>query len=320
MGDPGGVGPEVCLKALAKHRPRANRSIVLIGEKSCLDYCARRLKINLNLPFLTRSALNFKSCHIYFYDVNQSAGADSRFEVNRVGKVDKRNAMAALQSLETAVEWSRQGIVQAVVTAPVNKTAMRLVLPGFHGHTEFLAEKSKMRSYAMMFVSDRLKVTLVTIHEAIRRVPELIQKQAVYEKIVLTHDALKKRFNIKNPKMAVCALNPHGKETGTEEVTHIEPAVRKARKSGINVAGPFSADQLFHEAYHGRYDALISMYHDQALAPFKMMFFHDGINMTLGLPFVRTSPDHGTAYDIAYQNKADARSMVASLRLAEKLI
>ena len=133
-------------------------------------------------------------------------------------------------------------------------------------------------------------------------------------------EMLKRGFGIPKPRIAVCALNPHGKESGTEEVEVIEPAVHAACRKGIDALGPFSADLLFHAAYHGKYDALISMYHDQALAPFKLVAFHDGVNVTLGLPYIRTSPDHGTAFDIAYQGKADPSSMLAALRLAKKAV
>ena len=172
----------------------------------------------------------------------------------------------------------------------------------------------------MMFVSERLKVTLCTIHVPLQKVSRLIRQELVLEKIELTHEFLKERFKIPKPKIAVCALNPHGRETGPEEDLHILPAVQKARAEKIEALGPLSADQLFHDAYHGRFDAVVSMYHDQGLAPFKMIAFRDGVNVTLGLPFIRTSPDHGTAFDIAYQRKADPSSMMAAMDLAKKLI
>jgi 4-hydroxythreonine-4-phosphate dehydrogenase len=210
--------------------------------------------------------------------------------------------------------------VDAIVTAPVNKAAIRLVDKKFIGHTEFLAGKAKARRFAMMFVSSRLNVTLATIHVPLKKVSGLLTKKGILEKILLTEEMLKEGLAIKKPRIAVCALNPHGGEFGDEESKVIAPAVRAACRKGIRASGPFSADLLFHAAYHGKYDALIGMYHDQALAPFKLVAFHDGVNVTLGLPYCRTSPDHGTAFDIAYQGKADASSMLAALRLAKKTV
>jgi len=206
------------------------------------------------------------------------------------------------------------------VTAPVSKTAVRLVDKKFIGHTEFLAKKAGVKHFAMMFACSKLKVTLATIHVPLKKVSRLLNTKAIFEKIRMTHEILQNGFRIKKPKIAVCALNPHGKEAGVEEEKTIAPAVRRARKKGVDVVGPFSADQLFHAAYTGKYDALISMYHDQALGPFKMIAFNEGVNMTLGLPYVRTSPDHGTAFDIAYQNKANPSSMTEAIRLAQNLI
>ena len=154
----------------------------------------------------------------------------------------------------------------------------------------------------------------------LKKVSELLSKQSILEKIVLTDEMLKRGMDIKKPRIAVCALNPHGGEFGSEEAKVIAPAVHAARRKGIEASGPFSADLLFHAAYYGKYDAVIGMYHDQALTAFKLVAFHDGVNMTLGLPDIRTSPDHGTAFDIAYQGKADPSSMLAALRLAKKAI
>jgi len=327
MGDPGGIGPEITAKALRGALRRSQFHYLLIGSHEVYQKLARMTGLRLPVKLVRLSDLkHLKSSGIYFLDI--TADAAKRFQKKsggrtltfNIGKVSLGNACMAYAALEAGVAGTLAGQIQGLVTAPIHKTAMRLVRPGFSGHTEYLAEKSKTHAYAMMFVGPRLKVTLVTIHLALKKVPKAITQQAVLEKIQLTHQFLKKRFRIANPQIAVCALNPHGEETGHEENREIVPAVQKARKAGMRVCGPFSADQLFFEAYQGRYDALISMYHDQGLAPFKMIAFRDGVNVTLGLPFVRTSPDHGTAFDIAYRGKADAASMIASLRLAEKLI
>ncbi len=314
MGDPGGIGPEIILKTL-RRRLSSRFSYVVIGALAPFEVLKK--KYGDALPWTLANAWkDVQKPGLHFWDLSKTAGISS-FDPKRVSK---RNAQLAYQTLRFAAGEAARGRIQAIVTAPIHKTAMRLVLPGFHGHTEFLAQAAKIKQYAMMFVSPRLKVTLVTIHVPLRKVHSLIRAKTVFEKIQLTHDFLKKRLSIKNPKIAVCALNPHGRETGNEDESQIRPAVQKAKRMGIHASGPLSADQIFHEAYEGRFDAVVSMYHDQGLAPFKMIAFRDGVNVTLGLPFVRTSPDHGTAYDIAYQNKADASSFEASLRLAEKLL
>jgi 4-hydroxythreonine-4-phosphate dehydrogenase len=170
-----------------------------------------------------------------------------------------------------------------------------------------------------MFVSPRLNVTLATIHVPVKKISGLLTARSILEKITLTDAMLRRGLKISRPRIAVCALNPHGKECGGEEEKIIAPAVRGARRKGIHAFGPFSADLLFHAAYHGKYDALISMYHDQALGPFKLVAFHDGVNVTLGLPYVRTSPDHGTAFDLAWKGLASPSSLLSAVRLAARM-
>ena len=310
LGDPGGIGPEIIAAAFKKKRS-ARFKYLLFGTPESFKRLGK-------FPF-NENVLGFRDvsreARALLARVRPRAGFDFR-----PGRVSAGNAAAAYAALQLASMDANSGNIQAIVTAPVNKTSMRLIDPKFHGHTEFLAEAAKTSKFAMMFVSPRLKVTLTTIHIPISKVSSQIKKAAVLEKIRLTHDFLKKHFRISKPELAVCALNPHGRETGTEDDAEILPAVLAAQKQGIRASGPFSADQLFFEAYHGRYDALISMYHDQGLAPFKMIAFRDGVNVTLGLPFIRTSPDHGTAFDIAYKKKADPVSFESALALAEKLL
>lgn len=318
MGDPGGIGPEILVKALQKEKPSKRLAYLLIGSRQVFKTLCQ--KTGLWLPFKTIHSVLSGSLHagnIYFLDISQESSGDGAF---KIGKLCRENGRLALWAIEKAASLAKEGIVSAIVTAPVNKTAIRLVDKKFIGHTEFLAGKSGIRRFAMMFMSPRLNVTLATIHVPLKKVSGLLTKKSILEKIRLTNEILKYGFAIPKPRIAVCALNPHGKEFGKEETKVIEPAVRAACREGINASGPFSADLLFHAAYHGRYDAVIGMYHDQALAPFKLIAFHDGVNVTLGLPYVRTSPDHGTAFDIAYQGKADPSSMLAALRLAEKAV
>lgn len=317
LGDPGGIGPEVIAKALQTIPLSKKLYYVVLGIPQAFKRSFHPIP-TMDKKWMKQDAINF-------FDVSEEAQKilsktnDSKSGF-RVGKVSKNNAAIAFAALKIAAHQAAAGHMDAIVTAPVNKTSMRLIDPNFHGHTEYLAKAARVKKFAMMFVGNRLKVTLVTIHVPVKKVSGLIKQKKVFEKIQLTYQFLRDRMGIKSPRIAVCALNPHGKETGREDDAQILPAVLQARKQKMNVVGPLSADQLFHDAYEGRYDAVISMYHDQGLAPFKMISFRDGVNVTLGLPFVRTSPDHGTAFDIAGKNKADASSMIASIRLAEKLL
>jgi 4-hydroxythreonine-4-phosphate dehydrogenase len=239
----------------------------------------------------------------------------------------------APEAAQAAVGWLREGAqrcldgeVDALVTAPVNKEAIVRSGQAFVGQTEFLSELASAKRTAMMLLGqdDRghwLRVALVTTHFPLKLVPEQITQEKVEMTIELATQACRD-LGLKRSRVAVCGLNPHageGGEMGTEELTTIEPAVKSAKGRGFDVIGPMSADSLFYYAYRGDYDAVVAMYHDQGLVPLKMIGFETGINWTLGLPFVRTSPDHGTAYDIAGKGRADARSMMAAIGLAKKL-
>jgi 4-hydroxythreonine-4-phosphate dehydrogenase len=318
MGDPGGIGPEILVKALQKEKPSRRCAYLLIGSLETFKTLCKKTGLWIPIKIVRSvSPEALRAGNTYFLDISTGLSGGGAF---KIGKLCRENGRLALSAIEKAAALARQGAIDAIVTAPVNKSAIRLVDKKFIGHTEFLAHKAKARRFAMMFVSPRLKVTLATIHVPLKKVSGLLTTKSILEKILLTDEMLKEGFAIKKPRIAVCALNPHGGEFGNEEAKVIAPAVRAACRKGIHAFGPFSADLLFHAAYHGKYDALIGMYHDQALAPFKLVAFHDGVNVTLGLPYIRTSPDHGTAFDIAYQGKADPSSMLAALRLAKKAV
>lgn len=236
-----------------------------------------------------------------------------------IGRVSRRNALLAWSSLRVGTYLASCGVVQGLVTAPVNKDAIRLIEPRFTGHTEYLASVSKTRDVAMMFDGGRLRVTLVSIHVPLARVSASIRTRDVAVKIRLTHRFLRRFYGIRRPRLAVCALNPHGREFGREEDEKIMPAIRSCQRQGIQVTGPHAGDQVFYESYHRRYDAVIAMYHDQGLAPLKTVAFDTAVNITLGLPFIRTSPDHGTAFEIASLNVARETSMLAAMRKALEL-
>ncbi|HSS14919.1 MAG TPA: 4-hydroxythreonine-4-phosphate dehydrogenase PdxA, partial [Rhizomicrobium sp.] len=235
------------------------------------------------------------------------------------GRLDAANAPAVIEAIETAVEACMAGDAAALVTAPIHKAVLNGAGFGFPGHTEFLAHLTGARRAVMMLASDELRVVPLTIHMPIAEVSGSIDKQSVFDtgEIVLT--ALRRDFGILNPRLAVAGLNPHAGEDGMlggEDLSVIAPAVAALRARGFGVRGPLSADTLFHEEARKTYDAALCMYHDQALIPIKTLSFWDGVNVTLGLPVVRTSPDHGTALDIAGKSQADARSMIAAVRMA----
>jgi len=227
-----------------------------------------------------------------------------------------------LGAIKEAVSMLKKGRARALVTAPVTKSAINRAGTPFKGHTEYLAALTKTRRFAMMFYSEPMKVTIVTRHLALKKVAGSLTREKVETAIYLTDKALKKYFRLKRPRLAVCGLNPHAGEQGLmgeEERKIIIPAVKRAEKTVSGVKGPLPGDAAFYMAYHGMFDAVVAMYHDQGLAPFKMLAFNKGVNVTLGLPFIRTSPDHGTAYDIAGKGIADPGSMKEAMKLAARI-
>ncbi|MBI2340605.1 MAG: 4-hydroxythreonine-4-phosphate dehydrogenase PdxA [Deltaproteobacteria bacterium] len=235
----------------------------------------------------------------------------------------KESGRAALAALEEAITAIKRRECDALVTAPISKKRIRLAgckFPG--GHTEYLARRFGAGQSAMMLTAGSLRVVLVTIHVPLKKVPRLISTQKILEKIVLTNESLKKDFAIKKPRIAVCGLNPHAGEGGifgNEEKRVIRPALTKAKRLGINVSGPEPPDTVFYWACKGRFDAVICQYHDQGLIALKTLAFHEGVNITLGLPIVRTSPDHGCAFDIAGKGVADPSSMKAAMKTCVKV-
>jgi len=218
-----------------------------------------------------------------------------------------------------AVEMALRGDIAAMVTCPISKALMQEAGYAFEGHTQLIAHLTETSDPVMMLAGERLRVTLVTIHCALRDVPGLLTEDKVLKTIRMTAKALKQDFGLPTPRLAVAALNPHGGEAGLfghEEMTVIAPAVQAAQQDGLRVEGPFPADTLFNRAVDGGYDAVVAMYHDQGLIPLKLLHFSDAVNVTLGLPIVRTSVDHGTAYNIAGTGKADPSSLKAAIRMA----
>jgi len=287
MGDPLGIGAEVILKALPKFCRRAQ--FLVFGDPQQLQGLKDLAGVEI-------------------------AGGDS--ESNYTPLSAGRASVAYLDHAMAAYE---KGRIQALVTAPISKAHVHLAGFPFPGHTEYLAAKTKTSKFVMMMAGPKLRVSLVTIHEAIRKVPQLLTQEKILDCIAVTYEALQRRFAKAKPRLAVCGLNPHAGEQGIigmEEIEVLAPAIEKARAQGYECSGPMVPDAVFHEAYEGHWDAIVCMYHDQGLIPFKMIHFKDGVNVTLGLPLIRTSPDHGTAFDIAGKGVADASSMEAAIAMA----
>jgi 4-hydroxythreonine-4-phosphate dehydrogenase len=238
------------------------------------------------------------------------------------GKPSSANVPAVIEAIEIAVKACLGGEAAALVTAPIHKAVLAGAGFGFPGHTEFLGSLTGAKRAVMMLASDKLRVVPLVIHVPLARVPGLITSAGIEETAEIMLAALKRDFGIAQPRLAVSGLNPHAGEDGVlggEEEAIIAPAIAALQAKGHRVMGPLSADTLFHDEARKQYDAVLTMYHDQGLIPIKTLSFWDGVNVTLGLPIVRTSPDHGTAFDIAGQAKADHRSMVAAIRMAAEM-
>jgi 4-hydroxythreonine-4-phosphate dehydrogenase len=318
MGDVTGIGPEVTLKALSLEAKNARSQFVLLGDAERLRELNRTLGLNLSLE--TDRTRQTDATVLIVNPLSQPLPP-------KLAPGSPEAAQAALSFLREGARRCLAGELEALVTAPVNKEAIiRSGAESFTGQTEFLSELAKAKRTAMMLLGedDRgrwLRVALVTTHLPIKSVAGAINQSKIELAIELAANACRD-LGLPRSRVAVCGLNPHageGGKMGTEELDIITPAIQAASQRGINVSGPFAADSLFYYAYRGDYDAVVAMYHDQGLVPLKMIGFERGVNWTLGLPFIRTSPDHGTAYDIAGQGTANPSSMCAAIGLAKQL-
>jgi len=315
MGDPGGVGPEVIVKALDSPAIRNICRPIVIGDPSIIEETLSLLEIALKARVI-ESPEEYK----HIKGAINIIGPDEKAEFIK-NKPTARGGKACAGYIKKAVELALNGQVDGIVTAPISKEALKMADIQWPGHTEMLAHLTKTKDYAMMLAGGPLRVILVTIHTALKNVPDLITKQKILKTIRLAKYACE-MLNIKKPVIAVAGLNPHAGEAGMfgdEEINKIAPAIKEAIREGIPVSGPYPPDAIFHKAYKGKVDMVVCMYHDQGLIPLKMVAFDQGVNVTVGLPFVRTSPDHGTAYDIAWKGKANPASMIEAIKLAVKL-
>ncbi len=303
MGDPAGIGPEVLLKALRSGRVRRVATPVIVGDRRVLEVIAA--KTGISIPR-------------YVQIINPSDKPPALGTL-RPGFLPLPWAREVPSYIEEAVRLVTSGDSEAIVTAPINKGALRKAGFSFPGHTEFLAHLTGTKDYVMMLGGKDLKVALVTIHEPLKRVPSLITKEKILKTIKVTDLAFRRFFAVDRPRIGVLGLNPHAGEGGLfgdEERSIIAPAIKSARRSGIEAIGPVVPDTAFIRSVKGEFDVLVCMYHDQGLGPLKLLHFDDGINATLGLPVIRTSVDHGTAYDLAWQGAASHASMVSAIETA----
>ena len=314
MGDPAGVGPEIIVKALSDPALYEICRPVVFGDPGAL---ALYLKKD-------------DACSIReIQHPSKASGTAGQIDLIPVCRLNSdcltpgaprvEGGAAMVDCILAAVDMALQGEIAAMVTCPISKVLMQQAGHPYEGHTRLIADLTGTKDYVMMLAGEKLRVALVTIHCALKDVPSLVSKESILKTIFVTSKALAQDFGLKRPRIAAAGLNPHAGEEGLfgkEEGQVIEPALREAIKRGYPVQGPFPPDTVFHRAASGHFDAVIAMYHDQGLIPLKLLHFSDAVNITLGLPIIRTSVDHGTAYDIAGKGLADPSSLKAAIRTA----
>jgi len=323
MGDPAGVGPEVVIKALSLPDIYKICQPVVIGDAKVLasvfefsQSLAAKEELRLNpIKDIRKAKFNYGAIDVF--DLGN-------IDIDRLklGKVDSMCGKATFEYIKKGIEIVQSGGAKGMVTAPLCKKSMEEAGFSYPGHTELLAELTGTKDFAMMLVGGNLRVVLVTRHLPLKEVASSLSKEKILLAIRLGVEAMK-ALGIDSPRVGVCALNPHAGEWGVlgkEEIETIIPAIEEAKKEGINISGPFPGDKTFYDTAGGRYDLAIAMYHDQGQVPVKLLSYTKSVNVTLGLPFVRTSPCHGTGFDIAGQNKANPQSFIEAIKLAVKLI
>ncbi len=315
MGDPVGVGPEIVLQALDNSSVYNMCRPLVIGDVNILESAKKCIGSGLGIR-----AVDTPESGVYEkgrIDVLNISDLDP--EKNAWGKPSAETGRVMIRYITEAIDLAMDKKIAAVVTCPISKVSMKMADSKFHGHTELLAEHTRADEYAMMFAGEKLKIVLVTIHVSLKEACSILSKEKVLKTIDIISRTLIERFGITKPCIAVAGLNPHAGEEGMfgdEEIKIIEPAISLAKGKGYDVVGPYPPDTIFYHALKGSFDAVVCMYHDQGLIPFKMIHFEDGVNVTIGLPIIRTSVDHGTAYDIAGTGKANPGSLLAAIRLA----
>lgn len=309
-GDVNGIGPEICIKTFNKKFNPRKHEIIFICPANVFEAISQDVKPNFDYSIINNPK-NIRNERINILDIGK---------IKRTpGKPTKSSGRYSYKAIVQAMEIIDKGYGDALVTAPISKHAFRLANIDFPGHTELLSSWFGIKNFLMMFIARNMKTGLVTIHEPLKNVPKLITIKRLTRTIKVMQSSMTKDFGIAQPRVAVLGLNPHAGESGgigREEIEIIKPAIDKFG----NVFGPFVPDAFFGEKLYKKYDAVIGMYHDQVLIPFKLMNFRNGVNFTAGLPVVRTSPDHGTAYDIADKFIADETSMTEAFAWANRIV
>ncbi len=313
MGDVNGIGPEVIMKALNDNRMLQDCTVVIYGSSKVLNFHKKPLGLQDFNYISIKSADEIKNRKINVINIWEE---EITFEL---GKATEQGGKYAFDSLESATKDLASGKIDVLVTAPISKDAMGKTGFKFPGHTEYLADMAGQEEALMLMISSTLKVGLVTSHIPLKDVPAAITTDKVFDKIIALNESLKKDFGIRRPRIAVFGMNPHAGENGkmgSEESEAINPAILKAKGQDVLAFGPYPADGFFGSSSSSEFDGILAMYHDQGLAAFKALSFDEGVNFTAGLPIIRTSPDHGTAFDIAGSNKASGDSMRNAIYLA----
>ena len=309
-GDPSGIGPDLCIHLAYKKFPA---HLTVIGSSIVLKERAKIL--NKNISFIKKISKHNGNGKINLIDISFPSTV-------LPGSPNKKNSLMQIKALDMAVELTLKKKYDAIVTLPINKKILSTKKAKFIGHTEFIAAKSNIKNEVMMLATNKLRVALMTTHHSLKEIPSLINKTQLKKKIEVLNNALVSKFKIKNPEIIVTGLNPHAGENGEfgdEEKKIIIPVINELNKQGYNLFGPVPADTAFVKSNLKRFDAFLAMYHDQGLAPFKALSFGKGVNITLGLPFVRTSVDHGTAYDIVGTKLVNPTSLFEAIKMAIKL-
>ncbi|MGB8658409.1 MAG: 4-hydroxythreonine-4-phosphate dehydrogenase PdxA [Candidatus Zixiibacteriota bacterium] len=315
MGDPAGIGPEVVVKAVTEKRVRQVCHPLIFGSYQVIRSAARKYLKGTRVGRIAwpEDVRNSKE------DISVLTSTSLDYRGVRIGTITRLSGKMAADSVFSATQFAVSGQIDALVTAPLSKKGLQLAGYDFRGHTELLAYLMATREYAMMFVSSDYKVALVTTHLPLSEVSGTLTKRLILGKLAVTQRTLERWFGIKRPSIGVCALNPHCGEEGifgSEERRLIIPAIRSARKMGIRAVGPYSADTIFSPGISKGFDCILAMYHDQGLIPLKIRGLGESVNVTIGLPIIRTSPDFGTALDIAGQGMADPRGMTNAILLS----
>jgi 4-phospho-D-threonate 3-dehydrogenase / 4-phospho-D-erythronate 3-dehydrogenase len=318
MGDPAGIGPEVVAKACAMPAVSRICQPLVFGSLPVMERTVRSLRLPLRVAGVSGhgDVIGRRGIIPVLDPLDRPLGAF------RMGAVSKQTGAASAAFIIKAVRLAQLGCLDAIVTGPINKEAINLAGYDYPGHTEMLADLTKTKESGMMILGGPLKIMFVTTHVAIKRLPASLTTERIGKAIRLAHKALREYFGVRKPRIGVAAFNPHAGEHGlfgNEERTTIAPACARARAKGINASDPMPADTLFGKAARGAYDGVVAMYHDQGLIPLKLLAFGRCVNLTIGLPIIRTSVDHGTAYDIAGKGVADPGSMVEAITLAARL-